>query len=114
MPRVAVVTDSNSGISVEEGRKLGVAVVPMPVLIDGKIYYEGEDLTQEQFYEKQLSGSDIATSQPAPGDVMAVWDRVLERCVPVCFDGDSLRREKTAERVMRMRALLTPDGPAAD
>ena len=80
MPRVAVVTDSNSGISVEEGRKLGVAVVPMPVLIDGKIYYEGEDLTQEQFYEKQLSGSDIATSQPAPGDVMAVWDRVLERC----------------------------------
>lgn len=78
MPRVAVVTDSNSGITVEEGRQLGVEVVPMPVLIDGKIYYEGVDLTQEEFYQKQVSGADIATSQPAPGDVIAVWKKVLE------------------------------------
>ncbi len=78
MPRVAVVTDSNSGITVEEGRRLGVAVVPMPVLIDGKIYYEGVDLTQEEFYQRQLAGADLATSQPAPGDVIAVWNRVLE------------------------------------
>ena len=78
MPRVAVVTDSNSGITVEEGRRLGVAVVPMPVLIDGKIYYEGVDLTQEEFYQRQLAGADLATSQPAPGDVVAVWNRVLE------------------------------------
>ena len=80
MPRVAVVTDSNSGITVEEGSRLGVAVVPMPVLIDGRIYYEGVDLTQEEFYQKQVSGADIATSQPAPGDVMAVWDKALEGC----------------------------------
>ena len=78
MPRVAVVTDSNSGITVEEGRQLGVEVVPMPVLIDGKIYYEGVDLTQEEFYQKQVSGADIATSQPAPGDVIAVWKKALE------------------------------------
>src|SRR5699024_223316 len=78
MPKVAVVTDSNSGITVEEGKRLGVEVVPMPVLIDGKTYYEGVDLTQEEFYRKQLTGADLATSQPAPGDVIAVWDRVLE------------------------------------
>ena len=83
MPRVAVVTDSNSGITVEEGRQLGVEVVPMPVLIDGKIYYEGVDLTQEEFYQKQVSGADIATSQPAPGDVIAVWG-MTSWCIFLC------------------------------
>ena len=78
MPKVAVVTDSNSGFTVEEGKKIGVAVVPMPILINGKIYYEGLDLTQEQFYKEQLAGADMATSQPAPGDVLSVWDQVLE------------------------------------
>ena len=57
---------------------MGVVVVPMPILIDGKIYYEGLDLTQEQFYEKQLAGADMATSQPAPGDVIAAWDEALK------------------------------------
>ena len=79
MPKIAVVTDSNSGITVEEGGRLGVWVVPMPVLIDGKIYYEGVDLTQEEFYRRQLAGADIATSQPAPGDVMARWEQALEQ-----------------------------------
>ena len=57
---------------------MGVVVVPMPILIDGKIYYEGLDLTQEQFYEKQLAGADMATSQPAPGDVIAAWNEALK------------------------------------
>lgn len=78
MPKVAIVTDSNSGISVAEGRQLGVPVVPMPVDIDGKVYFEGLDLTQEFFYEQLLAGADIGTSQPAPGDIMGLWDEVLK------------------------------------
>ncbi len=78
MAKTAIVTDSNSGISVAEGETLGVAVVPMPVHINGKIYYEGDGLTQEFFYEQQRAGADIFTSQPAPGDITALWDRVLE------------------------------------
>lgn len=78
MAKVAIVTDSNSGISVEEGKDLGITVVPMPVHIDGRIYYEGRDLDQNFFYEKQLAGADIATSQPAPGDVMALWEKALK------------------------------------
>lgn len=78
-------TDSNSGITVEEGRALGVAVVPMPVLINGEIYYEGVDLTQEEFYQRQSAGADIATSQPAPGDVLAVWNQVLEGCEQLVY-----------------------------
>jgi len=79
MPKVAIVTDSNSGISVEEGKKLGVPVVPMPVDIDGEVFFEGLDLTQELFYEKLLAGADIGTSQPAPGDIMGLWDKVLKK-----------------------------------
>lgn len=78
MPRVAIVTDSNSGISVAEGKTLGAAVVPMPVHINGRIYYEGLDISQEKFYEELLSGAEVATSQPAPGDVTSLWDRVLK------------------------------------
>lgn len=78
MPRVAIVTDSNSGISVAEGETLGVFVVPMPVHINGRIFYEGLDISQERFYEELLSGAEMATSQPAPGDVTGLWDQVLK------------------------------------
>jgi DegV family protein with EDD domain len=78
MAHVAIVTDSNSGITAETGKSLGVTVVPMPVEINGTVFYEGEDLGQEQFYESLLSGAEIATSQPAPADVLDIWDQVLK------------------------------------
>lgn len=76
--KIAVMTDTNSGISPEEGRQLGVRVVPMPVLIDGKTYYEGVDLTQETFYESLLNGADVTTSQPAPGELLNAWEELLK------------------------------------
>lgn len=76
--KVAVVTDSNSGITQAEGEKLGIFVLPMPFYIDGNLYFEDIDLTQEQFYEKLTSDADISTSQPAVGDVLALWDRLLK------------------------------------
>nr|WP_326183814.1 DegV family protein [uncultured Oscillibacter sp.] len=76
--RVAVMTDTNSGISVEEGKKLGVHVIPMPVLIDGQTYYEGVNLAHDEFYRFMLEGRDVSTSQPSPGDVLDMWDGILE------------------------------------
>ena len=76
--RVAVMTDTNSGISVEEGVRLGVHVMPMPVLIDGETYYEGVTLTHEDFYRSQEAGRAVSTSQPAPSDVLSMWDKLLE------------------------------------
>ena len=76
--KVAVATDTNSGISVEEGARLGVYVIPMPILIEGEIYYEGVTLTHDDFYLYQAAGRAISTSQPAPGDVITLWDRALE------------------------------------
>lgn len=76
---VAIMTDTNSGISVEEGKRLGVFVIPMPVLIDGSTYYEGVNLSPGDFYRFMLEGHAVSTSQPSPGDVMEMWDRILER-----------------------------------
>ena len=76
--RVAIVTDSNSGISVAEGAGLGIFVLPMPLMVDGQLRYEGVDLTADEFYAAQQAGRAVSTSQPSPGDVMELWDRVLE------------------------------------
>ena len=75
--RTAIVTDSNSGIFEAEGRDLGVFVVPMPVIIEGKEYLEGVNLFHEEFYQSLMANRELFTSQPTPGSVLAVWDRVL-------------------------------------
>ena len=77
--KIAVVTDSNSGITQEMAQKLGVFLIPMPFLIDGETYYEEISLSQEQFYEKLANDADISTSQPMVGNVLDLWDQVLEQ-----------------------------------
>lgn len=77
MSSIAIVTDSNSGITQAASKELGVFVLPMPFMIDEKTYYEDIDLTQEQFYEKLAAGADICTSQPSPESVMKLWDELL-------------------------------------
>lgn len=74
---IAIVTDSNSGIFAKEGRKRGVHVIPMPVIIEGKTFYEGIDLTHEEFYQCLLEHREVSSSQPSPGDVTDVWDSLL-------------------------------------
>ena len=76
--KVAIVTDSNSGITQAEAKELGIFVLPMPFMIDGRDYYEDINLTQREFYEKLKDGSDISTSQPSPESVTGLWDKVLE------------------------------------
>lgn len=75
--KTAVMTDSNSGIKPEEGKKLGIFSLPMPVIIDGEVYFEGKDITQEQFYGDMIAGKNITSSQPSPGDVLDMWDEIL-------------------------------------
>ncbi len=76
--KIAVVTDSNSGITQDMAKELGVFVLPMPFLIDGETYFEDISLSQPEFYAKLKEDTQISTSQPAAGDVMALWDKVLE------------------------------------
>lgn len=88
MSKVAIVTDSNSGITQKRGEELGIYVLPMPFFIGGELYLEDITLSQEQFYEKLGADSEISTSQPSPGDVMDLWDKLLEDydeivCIPM-------------------------------
>lgn len=75
--RTAVMTDSNSGITKSEAKELGIFSLPMPVIIDGEICYEGIDLTQERFYSSLTGGKDVTTSQPSPGEVIGMWDAIF-------------------------------------
>ena len=74
---VAIVTDSNSGIFEEEGKILGVHVIPMPVILEGKTYYEGIDLTHEKFYQCLEEKREVFSSQPSPAEVLDMWDKLL-------------------------------------
>lgn len=78
MKKIAIVTDSNSGMTQEEADKLGVYVVPMPFIINDEIYYEGVNLDQEKFYEIQASGTRITTSQPNINEIAELWENLLK------------------------------------
>lgn len=78
MPRIAVVTDSNSGITQAQAKELSVSVLPMPFMIDEQTFFEDINLTQEEFYKKLSDGADISTSQPAPETVMKLWRELLQ------------------------------------
>lgn len=77
MKKVGILTDSNSGITQAQSKELGIRVVPMPFYINGELYYEDIDLTQDQFYEKLTQGGEITTSMPITGNLMDIWDEML-------------------------------------
>ena len=78
MRKIAIVTDSNSGITQDEGRKLGISVLPMSFYINEVMYLEGVTLSQEEFYERLKKDEPISTSQPNPGEVCGLWDTLLK------------------------------------
>lgn len=78
MKKIGIVTDSHSSISPAEAAMLGIHVLPMPFEIDGRDYFEGVNITRQQFFGYQRAGARIGTSQPAPAAVMELWDRLLE------------------------------------
>ena len=85
MSNTAIMTDSNCGIMPDEGRDLGIYVLSMPLIIDGQTYYEGVDITLGEFFKRQISGADITTSQPSPGDVEAMWTDLLRTYDEIVF-----------------------------
>ena len=78
MAKIAIVTDSNSGITQKQAKELGVHVLPMPFLINDETYFEDISLTTEEFYKHLAEGANISTSQPSPESVMKLWDELLK------------------------------------
>ena len=77
--KIAIATDTNSGITAMEGEKLGVFVLAMPVNLEETIHYEGIDITSEQMYDAMRQHRDVSTSQPSPGQLMELWDGILAK-----------------------------------
>ena len=75
--KVAIATDTNSGITAKEGARLGVYVLAMPVNLESSVHYEGIDITSEQLYDAMRQHRDVSTSQPSPGQLMELWDGIL-------------------------------------
>lgn len=75
---VAVMTDTNSGLTPEQAKELGIYLLPMPILIDGKEYYEHQSITPKEFYEKMRNKADISTAQPSPADLIELWEEILK------------------------------------
>ncbi len=97
MEKVAILTDSNSGITQKEGLELGIKVVPMPFTIDGEEYLEDITLTQEKFYEKLTNDANVSTSQPSIGYVTCLWDELLENHETVVYIPMSSGLSKSCE-----------------
>lgn len=76
--KMAVVTDSNSGITQAQAREMGIYVLPMPFVINGNTYYEDITLSQPEFYAQLKQNENISTSQPSVGDILDLWDQLLE------------------------------------
>ena len=75
---VIITTDSNSGISQVEARALGIRVLPMPIYIDGELFFEDVDIKNDEFFRRQAEGGDIKTSMPSPDSLTGMWDEALE------------------------------------
>ena len=87
---IGIVTDDNAGFPLDERKRIGLYVIPMPIVIDGKDYFENIDLTHEQFYALQADDKrNIHTSQPAIGDIFRVWDEALEKHDQILYIGMS-------------------------
>ena len=85
MRKIGVITDSHSGITQEEAKKLGIAVLPMPFYCGEESFYEGVSITRDEFFDKLNHGCDVSTSQGNPAEIMNLWREELEKYEEVLF-----------------------------
>ena len=102
MGKIAVVTDSNSGITQEQAKEYGINVLPMPFFINEETYFEDIDLTQEEFYEKLEENAEISTSMPAVGSVTELWDDLLKEYDEIVYIPMSSGLSSSCETAMAM------------
>ena len=102
MKKIAIVTDSNSGITQVQGKELGIFVLPMPFFINGELFFEDVSLTQEEFYQKLEEDAEISTSQPSPGDVIDLWEDILKEYDEIVHIPMSSGLSSTCETAMSL------------
>lgn len=85
MKKTAVITDSNSGITQEQAKELGIQVVPMPFFVNGEIYYEDISMSQKEFYGYLEQGAEVTTSQPSPDTLTELWNKILQEYEEIVY-----------------------------
>lgn len=78
MSKIAVITDSNAGITQDDAKAIGCIVLPMPFMVDEETYFEDINLTQSEFYQFLEENRNVMTSQPSPEQVTTLWDETLK------------------------------------
>lgn len=106
MSRIAIVTDSNSGITQEQAKEMGIFVLPMPFFIREEMFMEGITLTQEEFYKNLTEDADISTSQPTPADVMDLWTGILKEYDEIVHIPMSSGLSASAETAMSLAQMF--------
>lgn len=76
--KICIITDDNAGFTKEEAKELGITLLRMPMIIDGEVYFQDENITEDQFFEILNSDRNVSTSQPSPGEVMGLWEEKLK------------------------------------
>jgi len=76
--RIAIVTDDNAGFTKEEIQEYGIFIIKMPILFDGECFFENENITEDEFYQKLVKENNVHTSQPSPGEVIGLWNELLK------------------------------------
>lgn len=102
MDRIAIVTDSNSGITQEEGKKLGISVIPMPFTVDGKEYLEDISITQEEFFELLDKDAEVTTSQPSLIYLEELWQNLLSSYERIIYIPMSSGLSATCENAKKL------------
>ncbi|MCQ2557497.1 MAG: DegV family protein [Oscillospiraceae bacterium] len=75
----AIVTDTNSSMTMEEAERYGIYLLPMPIIVNGKEYFEGRDMHYSEFFRLLDEGAEVSTSQPSPDSLMQLWDQALQK-----------------------------------
>ena len=102
MNKIAIATDSNSGITQAQGKELGIFVLPMPFYINDELFLEDITLSQEQFYQRLEEGADVKTTQPSPGDVTDLWDKILQEYDQIVYIPMSSGLSSSCETAMML------------
>ncbi len=76
--KIAIITDDAASFTKEEASKLGIIILRMPMIINGEVYFQDENIDEDTFIKKLEGGEDCSTSQPSPGEVMDLWRKLLK------------------------------------
>lgn len=78
MKKIAFMCDSSADITPEQAKEFGFYVLRMPITVDGQEYIESETIFDEDIIKALREHKVVKTAQPIVGDMLKMWDTLLE------------------------------------